>query len=373
MSAVSHRSNHGVARPPASEEPVPFESARHFWRAIAQFATIVMCVLMFGTFLYFSRALLLPVLSAVVVGMTFGPYIGWATKRGVPAWLIAIVVVLLLVAAANVALVLLANPAAEMLRQLPDIAEAFKAKLHAFDQPLLALQQLQVALGAEQEKSGIDINLANLFAGVLSIVTPAAVQFVIQLILFVGTLFFFILGRSSFRSHAVNWFSTRNARLRALKILNEIEANLSGYLVVVTAINFCLGVVAIVATWLLGLPYPLLWGALAFSLNYVPYVGPGVMYVLLFLAGIVTYPTLGGALLPPVTYMAITLVEGQFLTPMIVGRRVLQVHALAIFLGIAFWAWLWGALGAFLATPILIIARVAFDHLYPHHKAELPD
>jgi predicted PurR-regulated permease PerM len=71
--------------------------------------------------------------------------------------------------------------------------------------------------------------------------------------------------------------------------------------------------------------------------------------------------------------MAITLVEGQFLTPAIVGRRVLQVHPLAIFLGIAFWAWLWGALGAFLATPILIVGRVAFDHLYPRSKGELPN
>ena len=177
----------------------------------------------------------------------------------------------------------------------------------------------------------------------------------------------------SFRSHAVNWFSNRDARLRALKILNDIENNLSGYLTVVTAINLCLGLVAIAATYLMGLPYPLLWGALAFALNYIPYVGPGIMYVLLFLAGVLTYPTLLGALVPPLTYMAITLVEGQFLTPAIVGRQVLQVHPLALFLGIAFWAWLWGPLGAFLATPILIVARVAFDHLYPHRIADLPE
>ena len=85
-----------------------------------------------------------------------------------------------------------------------------------------------------------------------------------------------------------------------------------------------------------------------------------------------TYPTLLGALLPPAVFMAITLIEGQFLTPAIVGRRVLNLHPLAIFLGIAFWAWLWGPVGAFLATPILIIARVALDHLYPRQKAELP-
>ena len=112
---------------------------------------------------------------------------------------------------------------------------------------------------------------------------------------------------------------------------------------------------------LMGLPSPILWGALAFVLNYVPYVGPAIMDVLLFGIGLLTFPTLLGALLPPAVFLAITVVEGQFLTPAIVGRRVLNLHPLAIFLSIAFWAWLWGPVGAFLATPILIIARVALD------------
>ena len=124
--------------------------------------------------------------------------------------------------------------------------------------------------------------------------------------------------------------------------------------------------------YLMGLPSPILWGALAFGLNYVPYVGPAIMDVLLFGIGLLTFPTLFGALLPPAVFLAVTVIEGQFLTPAIVGRRVLNLHPLAIFLGIAFWAWLWGPVGAFLATPILIVARVAFNHLYPPHKAELP-
>ena len=355
-----------------ASDPVPFQSATYFWRVAALTSTIVMAVLMFGAFLYFARPLLLPVLCAIVVGMTFGPYVGYVIARGVPAWLVALLVVLTLIAIANIALILLANPAAEMLRRVPEIAAAFKEKLHAFDQPIVAFQQLQIALGADPDKS-VDLNMTNVVTGMLTIITPAAVQFVLQFILFIGTLFFFVMGRAMFRRHAVNWFSTRDARLRALKILNDIESNLSGYLMVVTAINLCLGLVAIAMAYLLGLPYPLLWGALAFALNYVPYVGPSIVYVLLFLAGVLTYPTLLGALVPPATYMAITLVEGHFLTPAIVGRQILQVHPLAIFLSIAFWAWLWGPLGAFLATPILIVVRVAFDHLYPQSFADLPE
>ena len=124
---------------------------------------------------------------------------------------------------------------------------------------------------------------------------------------------------------------------------------------------------------LMGLPSPLLWGALAFALNYVPYVGPAIMYVLLFVIGPADLSDAArrAAAARPCSWL-ITLIEGQFLTPAIVGRQVLNLHPLAIFLGIAFWAWLWGPVGAFLATPILIVARVALEHLYPRQKAELP-
>ena len=354
-------------------EPVPFENTRHFWRALAQPATFIMCVLAVGAVLYFAQALLLPVLCAVAVGMTLGPVVGYATRRGMPSWLAATLVVLLVITAANVAVVVLAGPATEMLRRAPEIATAFKEKLYLLDRPIAAFYEIQNALGGKRDGGGgIELNAARVIEGLVTIVTPAAVQFALQLVLFIGTLFFFILGRTNFRMHAVNWFSTRQARLRALKILNDIEGNLSGYLIVVTAINVSLGLVAVVMAYLLGLPYPLLWGALACVLNYIPYVGPSIVYVLLFLVGLLTYPTLWGALLPPAVYMAITLVEGQFLTPAIVGRQVLQIHPLSIFLGIAFWAWLWGPLGAFLATPIMIVARVVFDHLYPSQKEQLP-
>jgi predicted PurR-regulated permease PerM len=353
------------------QDPKPFERIEDFWRASAQAATIVMCVLLFGTFLYVARAVLLPVLCAIVVGLTFGPVIRFASARGVPAWVMALGVVVLVIAATNVTVVMLAAPTTDLLARAPELGTAFKDKLHIFDRPMMAWEQLRITLGLEAGK-GFDFSPGTLIAGLVTVVTPAAVQFLLQLVLFFGTLFFFITGRASFRRYAVNWFATRDARLRALKILNDIEANLSSYLIVVTTINLALGIVTVAITWALGMPAPLLWGVLAFALNYIPYVGPAIMYVLLFVIGLMTYPTLFGSLAPPLVFMAVTLVEGQFLTPLIVGRQVLQVHPLAVFLGIAFFAWMWGPLGAFLATPILILGRVVLDHLYPGEAADLP-
>ena len=314
-----------------ARDPMPFEDATNFWRAASQAATIVMCVLMVGVLLYLARALLLPVMCAVAVGLTFGPLIGYAVKRGVPAWFVALGVVLLLIVLANVAIVILAGPASQMLNRAPELGAAFADKLHILDRPLAALSELQAALGINpSEKKAVDLNPSRLLEPMLTIVTPAALQFVLSIVMFFATLFFFILGRASFRNYTVNWFNSRTARLRALKILNDVEDNLGGYLIVVTVINVALGIVAMIATMLMGLPSPILWGAFACVLNYVPYVGPAIMYVLLFIVGLLTYPTLLGALLPPAVYMGITLIEGQFLTPLIVGRRVLNLHPLAV-------------------------------------------
>jgi predicted PurR-regulated permease PerM len=353
-------------------DPTPFEDPGNFWRAMAQAATMVMCVLMLGVLLYLARALIVPVLCAAAVGLTLGPLLAAGTRRGVPPWLMAFVIVVGLIALVNGAIVLLAGPATALIGRLPDLGAAFSEKMHAFDRPLQLLSELQAALGINTSDKAFDFNPSSLIAGLLTTVTPAALQFVLQVVMFFATLFFFIAARPTFRKYAVNRFHSRVARLRTLKILNDIEDNLGGYLIVVTAINLGLGAVTALAAALLGLPSPLLWGALAFALNYVPYVGPAIMDVLLFIGGLLTYPTLLGALAPPAVFIAITIVEGQFITPAIVGRQVLNLHPLAIFLSIAFWAWLWGPVGAFLATPILIVARVAVGHLYPQSTAELP-
>ena len=353
-------------------DPTPFEHHSHFWRAMAQAATIVMCALMLGVLLYLARALLVPVLCAIAVGMTLGPLQAAATRRGVPSWFIAFVVVVGLIAVVNVAIVLLAGPATELIGRAPELGAAFADKMHAFDRPLRALSELQAALGINTSDKAFDFNPSNLIAGLLTTVTPVALQFALQVVMFFATLFFFIAARPSFRRYAVNRMQTRSARLRTLKILNDTEDNLGGYLIVVTTINLALGIVTMIITALLGMPSPLLWGSIAFALNYIPYVGPAVMLVLLFVGGLLTFPTLLGALAPPAAFICVTTIEGQFVTPAVVGRRVLNLHPLAIFLSIAFWAWLWGPVGAFLATPLLIIARVAFGHLYPKQSPELP-
>jgi predicted PurR-regulated permease PerM len=346
----------------------PFEDAAAFWRVAAQLATILMAVIIFGTFLYFARPLLMPVLCALIVALTIGPLTGYAVKHGLPAWVPALAIVAIIAGALYLAVILLSDPVSDLIGRSAEIGSTIKEKFRFMERPLAALKELYSAFAGS---SGLTVDVSKpteMIGSVLGTVTPAMVQFV----LFFATLFFFVLGRAAMRQSIVNIFATRDGRLRALKIYNDTERSLNGYLLTVTIINACVGLVCTLVTWALGFPAPLLWGALAFVLNYIPYVGPGIMHLILFVIGLLTFDTLMPALIAPALFIAFTFIEGHFLVPTIIGRQLL-LHPLAVFLSLAFWSWLWGPIGALLATPILIMVMVAADHVYPRNKNVLPE
>jgi predicted PurR-regulated permease PerM len=153
--------------------------------------------------------------------------------------------------------------------------------------------------------------------------------------------------------------------------LNDIDDNMTTYFGTFTLVNVGLGAVATVLTWFTGLPNPLLWGVLACVLNYVPYIGPAVVVGTLALVGLLVHPTLGEAAVAPLLFLAVVTMEGQFITPTLMGKR-LELNPFAVFLSIAFCAWLWGPLGAFLAVPMLMALSVVLGHALSEEKPDLP-
>jgi predicted PurR-regulated permease PerM len=202
---------------------------------------------------------------------------------------------------------------------------------------------------------------------VLVAITPAVSQFV----LFFGTLVFFLATSSTLRQKLIIAFWTRDARLRMMRIWNDIEDNLVSYVGLVTLINLALGVVTTAMLYLVGFPNPLTFGLLTVALNYIPYIGPAIIAVVLFCVGLVAMPSLGQAFLASALFVAIASAEGHFITPSIVGRR-LTMSPFLVFLALAFWTWLWGPIGAFLAVPLLIVSFVVLGHLLPRDESTLP-
>jgi predicted PurR-regulated permease PerM len=163
--------------------------------------------------------------------------------------------------------------------------------------------------------------------------------------------------------------SKRQGRLRLLHALSDIEGRLARYLGVVTLVNFGLGLATVAALWLIGFPNPIAWGMLAFILNYTPYLGAAATVVAFLAVGLLSFDTFGQALLAPAIFAALSALEGQFLTPSILGRE-FAINPLAIFVSIGIWAWLWGPFGALLAMPLLVAATAAVAHL--PGRANLP-
>jgi predicted PurR-regulated permease PerM len=148
---------------------------------------------------------------------------------------------------------------------------------------------------------------------------------------------------------------------RALRVVYDVEREISRYLLTVALINAGLGVAIALGLWALGMPNPMLWGATAALLNFLPYIGALMNMVLVGIIALISFDSLAYAMLAPAFVLLCNIVEGQFITPMIVGRR-LEINSVAIFIAIAFWSWMWGFVGALLAVPLLVIVKVFCDH-----------
>jgi predicted PurR-regulated permease PerM len=352
---------------PDSDEVAPVENVDEIWASAAQMATIGIFVIVLGTCLYFCRPILLPVFAAVVVGMTLAPIVKAAARLGIPPWTTAVVLGAALLAAAGAAVTWSAAPVSEWIGKAPEIGATIKQKLYVLDRPLAALRELQDVLLPSSGPAAAPSQLG-MVTPVLAFVTPA----VAELMLFFVVLIFFLATQIDFRRYMVSFFATRDAKLRFIRIANEIEYNLASYLAVVTVINVALGAITAAGAWLFGFPNPVLFGILAAVLNYIPYIGPACMVVILLGVGLVTFPSLGYALVPPAAFVALTTVEGHIVTPTILGRHLLTLNPLAVLLALAFWTWLWGPMGAFLAVPLTIIGLVTLSYLFPPDESKLP-
>jgi predicted PurR-regulated permease PerM len=353
----------------ADKDAERVEAGEDIWAPAAHMAIVGIFVLLLGVCLYFSRPILMPVAAALIIGTTLAPIVKRGARYRISPWATAIALGFGLLILAATAVTLLASPVSEWIAKAPDVGTAIKQKLYVLDRPLAALRELQeVLLPSTGNAVAVEQSQLGILTPVVAFVTPA----VVQVTLFFVTLIFFLATQMDFRRYVVSFFTTRDAKLRFIRISNDIEEHLASYVAVVTMINLCLGVLVAIGAWLFGLPSPLILGLVTMVLNYMPYIGPGCTTVILLGLGLVTFPSLGYALMPPAAFLALATIEGQFITPAVLGHR-LTLNPLVVLLAIAFWAWLWGPIGAFLAVPLTIVMLVTMTHLFPPDESKLPN
>ena len=341
------------------------------WVRVSQIAVIVLAVVAVLWSAHVSQAVLVPVLLAWTVATVVEPIVKGLREVGISRGFASIGVTLFVLLVIAILLFVLSAPLVYWLGRASYIGALLREKLESFSQPIAFLQELQKGLSAigSGESSTLKVEQSSgLVTTIVSLITPAVSHFV----LFVGALVFYLIYRDKLRSAVVFFLNDRGARLTTLRVLNDIDENMTTYFGTFTLVNIGLGIVATLLAWATGLPNPLLWGVLAAVLNYIPYIGPAIVVSTLFVVGLLVHSSVAEAVIAPLLYLTVVTIEGQFLTPVLMGQR-LELNPFAVFLAVAFFAWLWGPLGAFLAVPMLMSLSVIVGYSFEGQKAGLPE
>lgn len=367
--------------PPKSDgqsayEPV-IHPARHslgvmrdeeIWNWAVRLSTVGLFVIALGMTLRFLAHIAIPLVLAWVMATVLLPVVQLLCRLRIPRSLGAILLVLLLLAGVVTVFVILTVPLSYWLSRADELGQLIREKLALIHRPLEMLEELGRAIGPDpnSEKPPVFVNAPkpNIVTQMLGLLTPIVDQFMI----FVVALVFHLIYQRQIQDGIVLLVRAPEAKALTRTVLGDIEGNMSSYFGTVTVVNALLGVLTMGIAAMLGFPHPLLWGVLAAVLNYIPYLGPALVLGAFFVIGVIVFPTLHEPILAPLLFLALITLEGQVITPAFVGHR-LTINPFLVFLSIAFWTWMWGPMGAFLAVPLLVTAMVAARHLSGSQKA----
>lgn len=331
-------------------------------RRIAHVSIIFMAIITLIFVLKYGQTILAPLTLAIIVGLVLGPIAGRLEAFGLPAWVSGLVGVFLFLIIIGVAIVGFAVPLAEWMDRLPIIWNRLQAELADWEGLIASVSSMQEEIraiaGQPSRELTVNINETDPVAQV-AILAPSLAA---QIILFLAGLFFFIATRHEIRGTVVDKFIKENRSVKLRQMLDDIGDKVSSYMLSITGINIGLAAVATFAFWVLDVPSPMLWGLLAGVLNFVIYLGPAVMTLIMFAVGLSTFSDMGSALTPPAVYLFINFLEAQFATPLALGR-IMTINPFLVFLTIIFWIWLWGPIGGFVAVPLLVIGKTLLQNI----------
>ncbi|MFC7705282.1 AI-2E family transporter [Plastorhodobacter daqingensis] len=345
----------------------------------SRYATIVLAIIAFFVALNFGRSVFAPLTLAIVVGIVLSPIASGINRLGVPRALGALIGLMIILSVLGGLLILLEPMISMALQQAPrlwfelsDIVTSLQRGMAELDS---VSEELARAFNGEDngESSEESFSLPRLTDALL--LAPAVAS---QMMIFVGALFFFLLSRTDIYEWAGRMSAAADPAPAPLPVgytgplhlrLMRAEKRVSRYFLTITVINTVFGITVTLFFMLFGIPMALMWGVVALLLNFIPYLGPLILAATLLLSGIVMFE---GAerFLPITVYVALNIIEGQFVTPTLVGQH-LAVNPLAVFLSLVFWLWLWGPLGGFVAIPLLVW-MVALAEAEPAPTAPAP-
>lgn len=313
-----------------------------------------------------GRDFLMPVTLGVLLFFVFTPMRRFARRRGLPDWFSATAITVGLVLGLAVIIFAASGPVNRAASNLPTISvqleQKFRDVRQSVDDLREAARQIEQADPTPDQEAAPAIRVEQDHGTTLDAMARFTPTLLGQIAFTLFLLFFMLASGDLMYLKIVQSFDTLRDKRSAYMALREIEDALGSYLGAITVINACLGIAVGVTMWAWGMPAPLLFGIGAFILNYIPYLGSlsGVA-----IAGAVALVTMEGVFWPAMvagSYLTLTAIEGQLITPLLVSRR-LQMNAVVVFLAVALWAWLWSIIGMVIAVPVLVVMRVLAEHV----------
>jgi len=333
-----------------------------------QLPTDVKAMLLAGIFalllvyaLYVTGEILVPVIIAFLLKLLLQPAVEVLADIHVPRFLAAILVVGILLGGVSGLAVLLSGPAAGWISGAPQNLAKLEKRLDGFTAIARNLQKASRDVEKMSDDGAVPAVAVKgpplstfLFSGTKSLI--ASVLTVVVL------LFFLLVSGNSFLRRIVEIRPTLTDKKQAVEIINEIQRTIAVYLGTVTMMNLLLGVLTGLACWLCGLSDPVLWGSIAFLLNYIPVLGPLAGVALLALVGLTTFDEVWKGLLPAGIYLALHFAEGEVITPTLLARQ-FTLNPVVVMMALIFWYWMWGVAGALLAVPMLATVKIVCDRV----------
>ncbi len=319
--------------------------------------------------IYLAEAILLPIVVALILNLLLAPLMRGLKRMKIPAPLAAGGILIVVVIIFAIGLVQLATPASLWLDRAPEALQQVELKFITVKRSVLemgkateALEKI-ASLPETTRTPEVEVRTTSLGGWIIGWTTEVMLGLISTLIL----LYFFLASGDLFLEKLVKVLPRFEEKRRAVEIVRKIESNISGYLLTVTGINISLAVVVSLAMYLWGMPNPFLWGAMAGILNFIPYVGSLIGLGAITLAALLTYDHLSVVAMVSGTYLFLTGMEGNFLTPHVLGKK-LTLNPVVILVSVLLWGWLWGASGALLAVPLVASLKIICDQiesLYP--------
>jgi predicted PurR-regulated permease PerM len=330
---------------------------------------LVLAILAILVALSVGKEIVLPVVLALVLKLLLQPILDFLCVRlRLPKALGALILILSIFAATSAVAFAVSGPASEWVKKGPDVLPAVKEKLGALKQPIDYLQgaykELEDAASPGSKDPDVQTVAVKDSSGVATKIAGVAATVLIRLFTTLVVLFFMLAAGDRLLRGLIEVLPRFSDKRQAADIALEIQKQIGGYLLTITMMNTIVGVATGLAMWACGLGTPILWGAAAFVLNYIPILGPTVGFGMFLLAGIVMLDWPWPALLPAGIYLLIHIAEGETITPMLLAKR-FTLNPVLVIVSVFFWHFLWGTPGALLAVPLLAMFKIICDRVKP--------